>query len=428
MANVKLVYINSTGGYVQSTATNDVAQALGKLELTGVSGVAIDAGAAKISNLAAPVSGSDAATKDYVDNVALGLSWKSPVRAVSTAAITLAGTQTVDGVALIAGDRILVAGQAGASASSANGIYVVASGSYSRATDADASGELNGGTAVFITEGTSYADSQWVLTTNNPIVVGTTPITFAQFGGGSSYSAGDGLILTGTTFSVKGHAASAINVDATNGVQVVADTGKGISVSASGVALDLAATPGLEFSTGDLRIKIASANELSLDSNGLNVEGVPTQFNIGASAVSSNVTATNLNALTDSSTITALHRHNAVIFSATASLSLGQGFPVYFDGSGSVYNAEANIAQAKSGVVGIALEATSGGNVGPIQSHGMCSVFTSLTAGLPYHLPDSQGTPVLYSAITSGNRAIRIGYALNSTTIQVNIQDMGVKP
>lgn len=450
MANVKLTYINSTGGYAQPTATTDVAQNIGKIELTGVAGIAVDAGSARIANVATPTTGTDAANRDYVDSVAQGLSWKAAVKVVSTSAITLSGSQTIDSVSVTTGDRVLVTGQNGGSASAFNGIYTVdAGGSWARSADAE-SGELNAGTAVFVTEGSTYADTQWVLTTNNPINVGTTPIIFTQFGGGSSYSAGDGLNLVGTTFSVKGDGTKAINVDASAGVQVKADTNYALSIDATtglrvkadanyglsidatdGLRVDLATNPGLEFSSGNLRIKVASADQLSLDASGLNVVGVPTQFKIGTTQVSANVTAGNLGTLTDSSSITNLHNHSNVMFTsieAYDSFSDGQVAYVRAD------NQKLALARADSPttstVVGVAVGSVGGGFTnGKFLTQGAYTGFTSLTPGAPYYLSDTTyGGLMLYSALTSGSRAIRIGYALSATAIAVNIQDMGVKP
>lgn len=121
----------------------------------------------------------DPATKAYVDSVAQGLDVKASVRTISTANITLSGTQTVNGVALIANDRILVAGQ---TLSQNNGIYVVAAGAWARAADANTSAKVTAGMYVLVTEGTQ-ADSAWVLVSDDVIVLGTTPLTFSQFSG-----------------------------------------------------------------------------------------------------------------------------------------------------------------------------------------------------------------------------------------------------
>ena len=156
----------------------------------------------KLTNLATPTGASDAATKGYADQLKAGIFFKDPVRAVATSNITLSGTQTIDGVSVIAGDRVLVAGQ---TTGADNGIYVVAAGAWARSTDADTSAEVKSGTAMFVTEGTTYGNTQWQLTTDDPITLGTTALTFTQFnGGGSSYTGDEVTIhLTGTQFSVK---------------------------------------------------------------------------------------------------------------------------------------------------------------------------------------------------------------------------------
>jgi hypothetical protein len=165
----------------------------------------IDANSKRITSLADPTDAQDAATKAYVDAVKTGLDIKGSVRAATTANITLSNTQTIDGVALSVGDRVLVKNQ---STGSENGIYVVASGSWSRATDADntPSGEVTSGMFTFVEEGTANADSGWVLTTNDPITLGTTSLAFVQFSGAGQVVAGAGLTKTGNTIDVVGTA------------------------------------------------------------------------------------------------------------------------------------------------------------------------------------------------------------------------------
>lgn len=157
----------------------------------------------RITNLAEPTGAQDAATKAYVDASVSGLDLKASVRAATTSNITLSGTQTVDGVALVANDRILVKDQ---STGSANGIYTVAAGAWSRSSDADTSAEVNPGMFTFVEEGTANGDTGWVLTTNNPLTLGTTALTFTQFSGAGSVIAGNGLSKTGNTLDVGGTA------------------------------------------------------------------------------------------------------------------------------------------------------------------------------------------------------------------------------
>lgn len=157
----------------------------------------------KITNLATPTADTDAATKAYVDAARSGLDVKGSVRAATTANITLSGAQTIDGVSVIAGDRVLVKDQ---STGSTNGIYVAAASTWSRATDADVDAEVHAGMFTFVEEGTANADSGWVLTTNNPIVVGSTALAFAQFSGAGQITAGAGLTKTGNTIDAVGTA------------------------------------------------------------------------------------------------------------------------------------------------------------------------------------------------------------------------------
>ncbi len=133
-----------------------------------------------------PSGSTDAANKSYVDASTAGLSWKQAVRVATTAAGTLASSfengDTVDGVTLATGDRILIKDQA---SGTENGIYVVAaSGAPARATDADSGAELVNA-STYVSEGTANADKQFVCTTNAPITIGATTITFAPFAAGS---------------------------------------------------------------------------------------------------------------------------------------------------------------------------------------------------------------------------------------------------
>ena len=154
-------------------------------------------------NLADPTAGTDAATKQYVDNVAAGLNWKARVRVASTGNVVIAsglvnGT-TIDGVAIATGDRVLLKNQ---STGAENGIYLVpASGAASRTTDADTSAEVRN-MIVGIESGTAGADTIYQLVTDAP-TLGTTALVFTQFtGGGATYTAGTGIDLTGNVISV----------------------------------------------------------------------------------------------------------------------------------------------------------------------------------------------------------------------------------
>ncbi|HKE87305.1 MAG TPA: hypothetical protein VKB50_26285 [Vicinamibacterales bacterium] len=174
----------------------------------------VNLGGFRITNVASPLSNSDAVPRMYVDNAINGLSWKDTCRLASTANVALTGLTAIDGVTPIANDRILLKNQ---TTGSQNGIWVAASGAWARATDAATSTDILQA-AVFISEGTTQADTAWVMTTNAPITIDTTALTWVQFGAPASYIGGAGLTLTGTTFDV--------------------GAGTGITVAADSVAVD----------------------------------------------------------------------------------------------------------------------------------------------------------------------------------------------
>ena len=195
-----------------NTLTNIPNSALTNSSVTiGTTGVALGATSLTLGGLTSvavtqdPTTALQLATKQYVDAVAQGLDPKASCVAATTTNITLSGTQTIDGVALIAGDRCLVKNQ---TLSQNNGIYVVAAGAWTRATDMDNWLEVPGA-FTFIEQGTAYADTGWVCTSNAGGTLGTTPITWVQFAGAGSYTAGTGLTLTGTQFSITNTAVTA---------------------------------------------------------------------------------------------------------------------------------------------------------------------------------------------------------------------------
>jgi len=190
IANASLTNSSVTVG------TTAIALGASSLTLGGLTSVAVTQD---------PVSALQLATKQYVDAVAQGLDPKASCVAATTANITLSGTQTVDGVVLIAGDRCLVKDQ---TLSQNNGIYLVAASAWTRATDMDNWLEVPGA-FTFIEQGTAYADTGWVCTSNAGGTLGTTPITWVQFAGVGSYTAGTGLTLTGTQFSITNTAVAA---------------------------------------------------------------------------------------------------------------------------------------------------------------------------------------------------------------------------
>jgi len=146
-----------------------------------------------------PDSALKAATKQYVDAVAAGLDVKDSVLVVADSNITLSGEQTIDGV-LTSSSRVLVKGQ---TAPEENGIYVSDAGAWSRATDMDAWDEVPGA-FCFVEQGSTYADSGWVCTSNDGGTLGVTAISWSQFFGSGTYTTdGQGIEITGTQFALE---------------------------------------------------------------------------------------------------------------------------------------------------------------------------------------------------------------------------------
>lgn len=194
----------ATKGYV------DTADAL-KLNLSGgtMSG-AIAMGTNKITGLGTPTADADAVTKSYVDAIAQGIDAKASVVAATTTNITLSGTQTIDGVAVSAGDRVLVKDQ---STSANNGIYLASASSWTRTTDADAWTELVAA-YTFVEGGTVNGSNGYICTVAAGGTLGTTAITFAQFSGAGQITAGAGLVKSGNTLNVQTASSSRIVVGA----------------------------------------------------------------------------------------------------------------------------------------------------------------------------------------------------------------------
>ncbi|CAB4127792.1 hypothetical protein UFOVP96_4 [uncultured Caudovirales phage] len=153
----------------------------------------------------APSGATDLINKAYADALQIGLSFKNPANCATTANITLSGLQTIDGFTVAVGDRVLVKDQTNPAF---NGIYTVASGAWARSGDADLWQEYVSA-FLFVESGSTYAGTAWYCPALPGGTLNVTPITWNTFTFAASYSAGTGLNLSGTVFSIANTAVTA---------------------------------------------------------------------------------------------------------------------------------------------------------------------------------------------------------------------------
>lgn len=196
-------------------------------------GNGLDLQGQRIQGVGDPSMATDATNKQYVDNVAAGMAWKAPVRAASTGNVSLSAPgSTLDGVTLVSGNRILLKNQ---STGTQNGLFVWtgASSALTRASDADSGTELQPGTVVTVTEGTVNADKAYMIISDAVVTIGTTATTWGQFSAAPSYTASNGVSLTGNNFA---------GVAAPSGGVLVGSTG--FSIDTTRVAIKIAGNMG----------------------------------------------------------------------------------------------------------------------------------------------------------------------------------------
>ena len=236
--------ININGNTIGITDTN------GNLSLAANGTGTIAVNNYRISGLAEPVNPNDAATKAYVDARSAGLDPKASVRVATTENVALTGTPSIDGVAIVAGNRVLVKNQTTATQ---NGIYVVAAGAWARSADFDEDQEVTAGVFFFVEEGVTNGDAGFVLTTNNQVTVGVSELTFTQFSGTGQIVAGAGLQKTGNELNVL--------VAASGGIEIVADS---LQLN-SGLA-----GAGLTYTNGVLNL-VGTANRITVNADSLDI-------------------------------------------------------------------------------------------------------------------------------------------------------------
>jgi trimeric autotransporter adhesin len=226
-----------------------------------------------------PTNGTDIVNKTYADTIASGINFHQAVRLATTttlpayiynngasgvgATITgvVNGALSIDGVVAVVGNRVLIKNEIGA-AEAYNGVYTVTQvGSgvavyiLTRATDYNTAGtgvnQIDQGDFFLVTAGTTLANTSFVQQTPLPIVVGTTGLTFIQFGAPITYSAGTGLTLAGTVFSITNTGLTASTYGSASSVPVIAFNAQG---QATGVTNTSIAISGSQITSGTVAI------------------------------------------------------------------------------------------------------------------------------------------------------------------------------
>lgn len=259
------------------------------LTLSGVSSALVT-----LSGVALPTSTSDAASKAYVDSIASGIYWKAPVRAATTANVTLASVvnaYVMDGITLATGDRVLIKDQ---TTGSQNGIYIVqASATPVRANDMAASSSA-ASAAVFVESGTANGDGSFVCTNDTgAAIVGTSALTFVIFTRTGEITAGNGLTRTGNDIYV--------NVDSST-IEINADT---LRVKDAGITNAKLANSSLTVTAGDGlsgggAISLGASASIAVDSTVVRTTGSQTVG--GAKTFSAAATVSDTTASTSSTT------------------------------------------------------------------------------------------------------------------------------
>ncbi len=303
-----------TGASVAGTARTNLGAAASGAN-TDITSIALTTGTISTS----PVNGTDIVNKAYADSIASGINFHQSVRLATAAALpantynngtsgvgaTLTananGALTVDGVAAVAGNRILVKNEA---TQANNGVYTVTqvgNGStpyiLTRATDFDSSGsgvdQIDAGDFFLVTAGSTLANTSWVQQTPLPITVGTTAIVFSQFAAPVLYSAGTGLSLTGTTFSITNTGVSASTYGSASSVPVIAVNAQGQITSASASSIAIAAS---QITSGALAIANGGTGATSAATALTNLGAYPASNPSGFTSNTGTVTSVNLTA------------------------------------------------------------------------------------------------------------------------------------
>ncbi len=276
------------------------------------------------------------------------IDYKQATRVITVSNVTLGGgaPSQVDGVNLSLNDRVLVIGQTN---KAQNGIYQVttvgsgSNGTWARSGDTNTTGELEAGTIVMVTEGLIYADTQWKLTTDDPIVIGVSELIFEQ---NSAFAFGN--VYANSTAVLANSVGDTLTLTAGNNISITGNnTSKTVTIGVTGISLNSisngTSNVNVVSSGGNVTIGIAGTSNVAVfSSGGLAITGNITGNGAGLSGINafSNIAVTGGNtavadSISDTLTLTAGSGIALVMDSATDTLTIAAsaGSDIFVDGA-----------------------------------------------------------------------------------------------
>jgi hypothetical protein len=318
-----------------------------------------------------PVGNNDLTTKLYVDSLALGIAWKQPVNAATTANITLSGAQTIDAVSVVAGDRVLVKDQ---TAQADNGIYVAAAGAWSRSPDADTYDEMI--SALVFVESGGQAGAAFYCPIQPGGTLGVTAITWNNFSVGGVYFAGTGLTLSGgDTFNITNTTVAAGSYGSGSAVGTFTVNAQGQLTAAADTNIAIAAT----------QITSGTIDSARLSGTYSGITGVGTLTNLTVSNPITGSITGNAGTATTATTATSATTATNIAGGAAASIPVQTGAGVTsflaVGTNGQVLTIAGGVPSYATPTTGTVTSVTGTGTVSGISLSGTVTSSGSLTLG-----------------------------------------------
>jgi hypothetical protein len=345
-----------------------------------------------------PVGNIDLCNKTYVDAAIVGLSWKQPVRAATTANITLSGAQTIDTVPVVDGDRVLVKDQ---TAQADNGIYIVGT-PWTRSPDADTYDEMV--SAMVFVESGGLAGAAFYCPIQPGGTLGVTAITWSNFSVAGTYFAGTGLSLAANSFSITNTTVAAGSYGSGSAVGTFTVNAQGQLTAAADTNIAIAAT----------QITSGTIDSARLSGSYSGITGVGTLTNLTVSNPITGSITGNAGTATTATTATSATTATNIAGGAAASIPVqtGAGTTSFLavGTNGQVLTIAGGIPSYATPTTGTVTSVTGTGTVSGISLSGTVTSSGSLTLG---------GTLDLSAPPTIGNTTPNTG-AFTTLTVDDN--------